>query len=460
MSLRSCLIISVAFLCLSALAATTAQSQTEIPLSGTPPSGEVSGTISVAGEADAYYFDVPSGASGTWNMWTAVGVNSLLNYSSSPSGPPQASSEYCEVQDCDLDHTANHSRIDKDLTAGARYYLTVRGSGGTATGSYTLKVRRVPPDLEVNWNRVDFGGVSEPTSNTSVYVYNAGPGSFDWTVSESVSWLTVDPMSGTTSTEQDTLTVTVDPTGLTEWDSYSDTFTVSRDGAPADSETVTVRFTFATVTEIPLSGTPPSGEASGAISTGGEEDWYYVEVPAGEGGTWNMWTVVGVNTRLRLYDDLGADQPLDGDLNCPVEGCDLDHTTEHSRIDYDLTADTRYYLLVQGFGPATGDYTVKARKEPYVPPNNAPELTGGTVTPECLHRRRAARHGPPDWHCGRWRIPVSDHRRRPRARRSRLLLLLHRRPRRVRPTALFRRELGPDDRRARLRRCATGPLGL
>ncbi len=236
-----------------------------------------------------------------------------------------------------------------------------------------------PPDLEVNENTVDLGQITGPTIDTSVYVYNTGTVPFDWTVSESVSWLTVAPMSGTTSTEQDTLTIDVDPSGLTTGESYHDTFTVTRDGAPGDSETVTVTFTYSDVTQIALSGTPPSGEASGDISVSQERDWYYFDVPAGEGGNWNMWTAVEQSTILSLHAALGA-EPLATNGDCDVPDCDLDHTEFHSRIDFDLTAGTRYYLRVGAPGMATFSYTVKVRKAP-VPDNYDPELTSGDVAP-------------------------------------------------------------------------------
>ena len=237
-----------------------------------------------------------------------------------------------------------------------------------------------PPNLEVNENTVDLGQITGSTIDTSVYVYNTGTVAFDWTVSESVSWLTVAPMSGTTSTEQDTLTIDVDPSGLTSGQFYHDTFTVTRDGAPGDSETVTVSFTYQDATQIALSGTPLSGEASGDISAPHETDLYYFDVPAGESGNWSMWTAVGVDTILYLYASVGA-EPLATSDNCDVPDCDLDHTEFHSRIDFDLTADTRYYLKVRAVGIFTGSYTVKVRKLP--PPDNYyPELTAGGVDPD------------------------------------------------------------------------------
>ncbi len=252
------------------------------------------------------------------------------------------------------------------------------GDSETVTVSFDYQL---VPNLEVNENSLDLGPISQVTADDSIYVYNVGVGSFDWTVTESVSWLTVDPMSGTTDTENDSLTVTVDPSGLTFGQLYSDSFTVTRNGAPGDSETVTVSFSLEAATQIPVTGTPPSGEVSGSIDVAMEGDWYCFDVPSGEGGTWSLWTAVGVDTILALYAAYDVPPPLAGNDNCEVPGCNLDHTALHSRIDAELTADTRYYLKVRAAGTNTGAYTLKVQK--YVVPDNFdPVLTNGGVDPE------------------------------------------------------------------------------
>jgi len=102
------------------------------------------------------------------------------------------------------------------------------------------------PNLEVNENNVPLGTISVTTQDDSIHVYNAGTGSFDWTVSgDEESWLTVSPTSGSIDgDEQNTLTVTADPIGLTYGQPYDGDFTVSRDGTPGDAETVNVSFTY------------------------------------------------------------------------------------------------------------------------------------------------------------------------------------------------------------------------
>ncbi len=266
------------------------------------------------------------------------------------------------------------------------------GGGGPESGSFevrrpggadiyetiTVSFEYQPPSgLEVNKTNVDLGTITGLAGDTSVYVYNAPPpASIDWTVTESVAWLTVSPMSGTTTTEQDTLTITVDPAGLTGGQSYSDSFTVTRDGTPSDTATVNVSFTFRHSIPITVSGTPPSGSKSGSITLAGAAVWYRFDVPAGDTELWNLWTDVGVDTILGLYTAVDGTLLAEND-NCDAGACGLDHSPLHSRIDYELSGGTRYFLKVEAVGGATGNYTVHVREHV----NTPPELSNGSVTP-------------------------------------------------------------------------------
>ncbi len=136
------------------------------------------------------------------------------------------------------------------LSAGAPYHYSdtftiTRDDNPSDTVDVTVQFD-YPPDLAVNTNTVDLGSLTHPTNDISVYVYNTGGDTLDWTLTENVSWLTVAPTSGTGvgAGAQDWLTVTVDPTGCTDGLHYSDTFEVARDSDPTDKETITVEFTY------------------------------------------------------------------------------------------------------------------------------------------------------------------------------------------------------------------------
>jgi hypothetical protein len=68
------------------------------------------------------------------------------------------------------------------------------------------------PMLYVSRGLMNFG--STVTSDTFA-ISNTGKGTLSWTISDNASWLSVSPTSGTTTTEKDVITATVNRSGLT-----------------------------------------------------------------------------------------------------------------------------------------------------------------------------------------------------------------------------------------------------
>ena len=86
----------------------------------------------------------------------------------------------------------------------------------------------------------DFGTIQEgQTYQTTFDIWNCGTGTLDWSLSDSYSWLTYSPTSGSSTGEHDTVTVTIDTTGLSPG-SYSGSISISSNGG---SGTFTVTFT-------------------------------------------------------------------------------------------------------------------------------------------------------------------------------------------------------------------------
>jgi hypothetical protein len=76
-----------------------------------------------------------------------------------------------------------------------------------------------------------FGSVPEgQTRDWSFDITNCGAGTLTWTVSDDQSWITVTPPSGSTTTESDAVTVTIDTTGLGSGVTHTGTVTVSSNG--------------------------------------------------------------------------------------------------------------------------------------------------------------------------------------------------------------------------------------
>ncbi len=82
-------------------------------------------------------------------------------------------------------------------------------------------------------------------------ITNTGGGTLSWSASDNASWLSLSPGSGTTTTENDSITVTLNTTGLTA-NTYNATITITASGATNSPRTVPVTLT---LTSQPLPGT-------------------------------------------------------------------------------------------------------------------------------------------------------------------------------------------------------------
>jgi hypothetical protein len=130
-------------------------------------------------------------------------------------------------------------------------------SGSPKTIAVTLTVDPVtPPALSVTPASLSFNatqGGSSPAAKT-LSVSNTGGGSMDWTASESASWLSLAPSSGTNA---GTITATPSISGLAAG-TYTTDVTVTAAGATGSPKTIAVTLTVDPVTPPALSVTPAS----------------------------------------------------------------------------------------------------------------------------------------------------------------------------------------------------------
>ncbi|MDX2176126.1 MAG: S8 family serine peptidase [Candidatus Sumerlaeia bacterium] len=83
------------------------------------------------------------------------------------------------------------------------------------------------------------GTESSGPGNDTFTVRNSGAGTLSYTVSDNQTWLSVSPTSGTSTGEEDTVTVTYSTSGLTPG-SYNATITVTASGASNSPQTIAV----------------------------------------------------------------------------------------------------------------------------------------------------------------------------------------------------------------------------
>jgi hypothetical protein len=151
--------------------------------------------------------------------------------------------------------TVTLSVITGTLTMGS-YSGTVTLSGATGVTPVTVPVTftvTAGPNISLNPSSLTYAatqGAANPTNQT-VSLTNTG-GTLNWTVSDSASWLSVSPASGSSSS---TLTTAVNTSGLAAG-TYNGTITVSATGSSSQTVAVTLTVSAPTTSSATLTWTP------------------------------------------------------------------------------------------------------------------------------------------------------------------------------------------------------------
>ena len=109
--------------------------------------------------------------------------------------------------------------------------ISVSSNGGDINIDVSMEI--LPPYLVVSSNSLDFGS-TETSQNFTIT--NIGAGTLNWSISTNQSWISLWPSSGSTSTEEDEISVTVHRTGLS-YGAYSGELNITSDGG---DETISV----------------------------------------------------------------------------------------------------------------------------------------------------------------------------------------------------------------------------
>jgi len=105
--------------------------------------------------------------------------------------------------------------------------ISISSNGGDINIDVSMEI--LPPYLVVSSNSLDFGS-TETIQNFTIT--NIGAGTLNWSISADQSWISLWPSSGSTSTEEDEISVTVDRSGLS-YGSYSGNLNITSDGGDA-----------------------------------------------------------------------------------------------------------------------------------------------------------------------------------------------------------------------------------
>jgi N,N-dimethylformamidase beta subunit-like protein/uncharacterized protein DUF4082/concanavalin A-like lectin/glucanase superfamily protein/fibronectin type III domain protein/BACON domain-containing protein/Big-like domain-containing protein len=163
--------------------------------------------------------------------------------------------------------------------------VTITAGASSKTVPVTLTVDPPPPVITVAPTNLSFTGTAngaDPAAKT-FDVSNGGGGTLNWTVSESASWMSASPGSGTNA---GTVTVTPSITGLAAG-AYTADITVAAPGAT--SRTVQVTLTLDPPPTPPVLSTSPASLAFSATQGGASPVSKSITVTNTGGGTLN-WT--------------------------------------------------------------------------------------------------------------------------------------------------------------------------
>ena len=139
--------------------------------------------------------------------------------------------------------------VDKSGMSAGSYTATITISAPGATNT----PQTIPVSLTINEcgeticyspSSFSFSAIEGGTSPAakSLSIWNCGDGTMNWGVSDNAGWLTLNPISGSSASETDTVSLLVDTSGMSTG-SYAATITLTAAGATNSPQTVPITLT-------------------------------------------------------------------------------------------------------------------------------------------------------------------------------------------------------------------------
>ena len=318
----------------------------------------VSGVIDTPGDVDWYRFVAPT--SGPWTFTsTTKGIDTPIGTVYDPSGMNSIATNTGGAG-------GGQFRVTAALVEGSQYFVEIKGSVASQTGTYTLSAVRVAPTLSVSPTTVNlgYGGFDQMINVTS----NAM-----WTMTippDAKGWMMSNVSSGTGDRSAIPVAVNANLTGVAR--STALIFTTAG-GTPQVTRTVTINQ--ASLECDAGRGSPcqwwkVADPMSGVIDEAGDKDWYRFSVP--ESGTWTFTSSKPAANAVAdpygtIYDVLGK-TVVASDDNSAGNG--------QFKITAALTADLTYFIEVRAAnGKSAGGYTVTAKQISTATPSQSPTAT-------------------------------------------------------------------------------------
>ncbi|MCP4151700.1 MAG: hypothetical protein GY757_28410 [bacterium] len=254
--------------------------------------------------------------------WSSVS-SSTANDGSYSWTVPDVSSSQCLVRVRETDNSPSD-------TSNAVFTI---GSGGSPTATISL-----------NRSRLDFAGSDDGTASAAqtFSISNSGSGTMNWTVSDSSSWLSVSPVSGSDAGQ---VSVSVDSSGLSEG-SYTGSVSVTSSDATNSPVSLPVY--------LEIYETGDSSDPFGQYSTPIDGSTVSSSVP------FTGWVLddIGVDS-VKLYRLSGGSNVYIGDAVF-VEGARPDVEQSYPGYPMNYRAGWGYMMLTNFLPDGNGSFTISA----------------------------------------------------------------------------------------------------
>lgn len=164
--------------------------------------------------------------------------------------------------------------------------------------SFTVSGTSSTPSISLSPSALSFSGVAGGAAPTAqlITLKNPSGGTLSWTTNENVAWLSLSSSSGTTTTESDSISATVNPTGLAAG-THTAAVTISASGAANTPQVIPVTLTLSApptstpvislnVPSLTFTGTSGAANPSGQYFTVSNTGTGTLTWAAGDDATW------------------------------------------------------------------------------------------------------------------------------------------------------------------------------
>jgi hypothetical protein len=149
-----------------------------------------------------------------------------------------------------------------NLNDNTTYHFVARAYNGQGDSGDSNEATYSPPTISLTPAVLSPSvTVGNNALSESFQVWNAGNGTLTYSITDNVNWFSLNPTSGTSTGEQDTITVTYNTSGLSAG-SYSASITVSDPNAVNSPQTISVSLTVNAAPPQP----PGIGLSTGSLS--------------------------------------------------------------------------------------------------------------------------------------------------------------------------------------------------